>query len=426
MPTVKSVGIDPVRIGLIVTINLGIGNRRHRWRASSWSRADRQGVDLGSDEGERLVHRHVGSGAAHGDLRARDRHGTRPTLLPLKRKTHDERSDSGVATPADRDRRRNRRVTNALNEGDVAGNGVAVDTLADEPLRCVIVRGAGEKVFGPATTSRSSRPSGTRRRRSTMAASCTGRPAARLLPASGSSQIHGICVGGQLDRRALRSADLREIEPFWSTDRRISAAMAYTEMAPLVRLAGCDVALVLLEGRIFDAAEAKEKRLVTRVVPDALVAVEALTAAERIADAAPPGRSLAQELRAWSSDPRPLTAAEHDECFAVFYTEDFLPRLRGIPRQAEARIQRTMTSATAHPGPLAGMRVLELAQIMAGPTCGFVTLADMGADAIKVEKLPGGDDARGYREPRVNGVSAPFMTLNRNKRGIAIDLSVPR
>jgi crotonobetainyl-CoA:carnitine CoA-transferase CaiB-like acyl-CoA transferase len=74
-----------------------------------------------------------------------------------------------------------------------------------------------------------------------------------------------------------------------------------------------------------------------------------------------------------------------------------------------------------HPGPLSGVRVLELAQIMAGPTCGML-LADMGADVIKVEKLPGGDDARGYREPRVNGVSAPFMMLNRNKRGIAVDL----
>jgi crotonobetainyl-CoA:carnitine CoA-transferase CaiB-like acyl-CoA transferase len=77
-----------------------------------------------------------------------------------------------------------------------------------------------------------------------------------------------------------------------------------------------------------------------------------------------------------------------------------------------------------HPGPLAGMRVLELAQIMAGPTCGMM-LADMGADVIKVEKLPGGDDARGYREPRINGVSAPFLILNRNKRGLALDLKHP-
>ncbi|MFO1310787.1 MAG: CoA transferase [Burkholderiales bacterium] len=77
------------------------------------------------------------------------------------------------------------------------------------------------------------------------------------------------------------------------------------------------------------------------------------------------------------------------------------------------------------PGPLHGVRVLELAQIMAGPTCGAM-LADLGADVIKVEKLPGGDDSRGYREPRVNGVSAPFMMMNRNKRGIAIDLKSPR
>ena len=85
----------------------------------------------------------------------------------------------------------------------------------------------------------------------------------------------------------------------------------------------------------------------------------------------------------------------------------------------------TGQSQSQHPGPLAGMRVLELAQIMAGPTCGMM-LADLGADVIKVEKLPGGDDARDYREPRVNGVSAPFMIMNRNKRGLGLDLKQPR
>ncbi len=85
----------------------------------------------------------------------------------------------------------------------------------------------------------------------------------------------------------------------------------------------------------------------------------------------------------------------------------------------------TPRDPTPHPGPLAGMRVLELAQIMAGPTCGMM-LADMGADVVKVEKLPGGDDARGYRDPLVNGVSPPFMMLNRNKRGIAVDLKQAR
>lgn len=71
------------------------------------------------------------------------------------------------------------------------------------------------------------------------------------------------------------------------------------------------------------------------------------------------------------------------------------------------------------------MRVLELAQIMAGPTCGML-LADMGADVIKVEKLTGGDDARGYAQPSINGESAPFLMLNRNKRGIALDLKHPQ
>lgn len=72
-------------------------------------------------------------------------------------------------------------------------------------------------------------------------------------------------------------------------------------------------------------------------------------------------------------------------------------------------------------GALSGMRVIELSQIMAGPTCGMM-LADLGADVIKVEKLEGGDDARQYRDPLINGVSAPFLMLNRNKRAIALNL----
>jgi crotonobetainyl-CoA:carnitine CoA-transferase CaiB-like acyl-CoA transferase len=75
-------------------------------------------------------------------------------------------------------------------------------------------------------------------------------------------------------------------------------------------------------------------------------------------------------------------------------------------------------------GPLEGVRVVELAQIMAGPTCGML-LADMGADVIKVEKLPGGDDSRSYRSVSQGGESPPFMMLNRNKRGIAVNLKTP-
>src|SRR5215217_5125840 len=81
----------------------------------------------------------------------------------------------------------------------------------------------------------------------------------------------------------------------------------------------------------------------------------------------------------------------------------------------------TSKPTTPHPGPLAGMRVLELAQIMAGPTCGMM-LADMGADVIKVERLPDGDDTRRTIPPTIDGESAAFLMMNRNKRGIALDL----
>jgi len=75
-------------------------------------------------------------------------------------------------------------------------------------------------------------------------------------------------------------------------------------------------------------------------------------------------------------------------------------------------------------GPLAGVKVVELAQIMAGPTCGML-LADMGADVIKVERIPGGDDTRRMNRPEIKGESAAFMAMNRNKRGIALNLKLP-
>ena len=75
-------------------------------------------------------------------------------------------------------------------------------------------------------------------------------------------------------------------------------------------------------------------------------------------------------------------------------------------------------------GPLAGIRVLELAHVMAGPVCGLM-LADLGADVVKVERLPGGDGSRSFVPPELQGESAAFMVLNRGKRGMALDLRRP-
>ncbi|MFQ5565435.1 MAG: CaiB/BaiF CoA transferase family protein [Paracoccaceae bacterium] len=75
-------------------------------------------------------------------------------------------------------------------------------------------------------------------------------------------------------------------------------------------------------------------------------------------------------------------------------------------------------------GPLDGMTVIELAHVMAGPVCGLM-LADMGADVIKVEK-PTGDDTRRAVPPEIAGESASYMMVNRNKRGIVLNLKDPR
>ena len=77
--------------------------------------------------------------------------------------------------------------------------------------------------------------------------------------------------------------------------------------------------------------------------------------------------------------------------------------------------------APARSGPLTGMRVIELAHIMAGPVCGLM-LGDMGAEVVKVEKIEGGDDTRRSVPPALEGESAAYMMMNRGKRGIALDL----
>ena len=140
------------------------------------------------------------------------------------------------------------------------------------------------------------------------------------------AQIHGICVGGGLEIAAL--CDLRicgASSRFGVPIKNLGLVMAYAEMAPLVRLVGPGVALeILLEGRIFDAAEAKEKGLVTRVVPDDRGRGRSARdrRAHRRRRAA--RRALAQEVRAPARrSARRSRRPKRDECFDCFDTEDF-------------------------------------------------------------------------------------------------------
>ncbi len=74
--------------------------------------------------------------------------------------------------------------------------------------------------------------------------------------------------------------------------------------------------------------------------------------------------------------------------------------------------------------PLSGYRVLELAHLIAGPVCGMY-LADMGADVVKIEHPDAGDASRTAYGTQLGGESAVFVTVNRNKRSVALDLARP-
>ena len=74
-----------------------------------------------------------------------------------------------------------------------------------------------------------------------------------------------------------------------------------------------------------------------------------------------------------------------------------------------------------YPGPLDGIRVLDLTRVLAGPYC-TMFLGDLGAEVVKVEQPGVGDDTRGWGPPFVGGESAYFLCVNRNKKSITIDL----
>ena len=100
--------------------------------------------------------------------------------------------------------------------------------------------------------------------------------------------------------------------------------MAYPEITALIDLVGRATALeILLEGRVFGAQEAKDKRLVTRVVPDAELESETYAAAARVAAGAPLSNRLHKKFARRLLDPRPLSADEFEEGFSTAGTEDY-------------------------------------------------------------------------------------------------------
>jgi len=217
---------------------------------------------------------------------------------------------------------------NALTRAMWARLGEAFEQLdGDDAVRCIVIRGAGTRAFAPGNdisefaTERSdvaqARAYGDDMRKTIEAIDRCRHPIV--------AQIHGICVGGGLEIAGL--ADLRicgESSRFGVPINKLGLVMAYAEIGALIALVGEATALeILLEGRVFDAREARDKGLVTRVVADDQVEAEARATAQRIADGAPLvarwHKKFARRLR----DPAPLGEAEYAEGFACFGTEDF-------------------------------------------------------------------------------------------------------
>lgn len=217
---------------------------------------------------------------------------------------------------------------NALTRAMWGALGEAVDALsADDSVRCVVVRGAGERAFSPGNDIAEFATERANKAQAVAYGAVMHRTAASLARCRHPlvARIHGICVGGGLEIAAL--CDVRicgASSRFGAPIKNLGLVMAYPEMAPLVRLVGPAVALeILLEGRVFDAAEALQKGLVTRVVPDDRVADEATDAARRIAEGAPLVARWHKQAARRLAEGTPITPAEHDSAFDCFDTEDF-------------------------------------------------------------------------------------------------------
>ena len=218
--------------------------------------------------------------------------------------------------------------------------GEAVSGLAaDDGVRCIVLRGAGGKAFAPGNDISEFETE----RHDPASAKAYGAVMHETLGAIRDCRhptvalIEGICVGGGLEIASL--CDIRicgATSRFGVPVNRLGLVMAHAELDGLVRLVGPGTAAeIVLEGRVFDATEAKDKGLVTRVVADGDVETEAFATARRIAAGAPLVARWHKQFLRRIADPRPLSQTEIDEGFACFGTQDFATGYRAFLAKTE-------------------------------------------------------------------------------------------
>ena len=217
---------------------------------------------------------------------------------------------------------------NALHKGMWQALGTTMRELGEDySLRCIVLRGAGERAFAAGAdiaefaaeraNSAQAKVYGALIHETMQAVARCRHPTVAL--------IQGACIGGGLEIAAM--CDMRicgESSRFGVPINRLGLTMAYGELAGLLELVGHGVTLeILLEGRVFAADEAFRKGLVNRVVPDSEVEKEAHAIAKRIADGAPLVARWHKQFIDRLSLRADIPAGEWDEGFACFDTEDY-------------------------------------------------------------------------------------------------------
>lgn len=217
---------------------------------------------------------------------------------------------------------------NALSQAMWARLGEVMRTLdADDSVRCVVLRGAGDKAFAAGadiSEFHAERSDSAQAKRYSETGIGWMHAVARCRHPT-VALIQGACVGGGL--LIASQCDLRicnESARFGVPVKNLGLTESYDELQAMMRVIGAAASLeILLEGRIWGAREACEKGLVNRVVPDDKVEEEAYATARRIADGAPLVARWHKKFIHRLQEPQPLTAAERDEGYACFDTADF-------------------------------------------------------------------------------------------------------
>lgn len=226
-------------------------------------------------------------------------------------------------------------VRNAFNLAMWAGLKRIMDTLsADDTLRCVVLRGAGEKAFSAgADISAFAEERGSREKEDRYAAILhESFQSIRLCRHPVVAMIMGACIGGGAGIATM--CDFRvggEGSRFGITARNLGIWYPYAEIDPIIQIAGTGVvAEILIEGRIFTGREAYEKGLYSRVVPDDQVAAEAMALARRIAEGSPLSARFHKAAMRKLRGPLPITEAEDRAVNDFAQTRDFMAAVRAF------------------------------------------------------------------------------------------------